>query len=118
VEKPHPAEQTVQSADFIKGCASIGCTGRIVLTPIGEVLAIADVLFNRGEFSGIIATPLNRKVPVIAVPAGRKTFFDGVLEAVVADDEEGIKKALELIGREGFELLRQGHVSLCRAVPG
>jgi len=102
VVKPHPAEQDGAVGDFIKGCAPSAVPADR-FTPIGEVLAIADVLFNRGN-SQVIIDAFNRKVPVIAVPAGRKTCFDGVLDAVVADDEEGIKKALELIGREGFEL--------------
>ncbi len=102
VVKPHPAEQDAGVCDFIKECApSAAAADRF--TPIGDILAIADVLLNRGN-SQVVIDAFNRRVPVIVVPLGRRTFFHGLLDGVIADDEQGIKKAIELIGREGFKL--------------
>ncbi|HPM43165.1 MAG TPA: hypothetical protein P5521_01260 [Candidatus Omnitrophota bacterium] len=100
IVKPHPAEQDAAVRDFVKGCAPSAVTADR-FTPIGDILAIADVLFNRGN-SQVIIDAFNRKVPVIVVPAGRKTFFHGRLDALIADDEHAVKRALGLICREGF----------------
>jgi hypothetical protein len=111
VVKPHPAEQDGAVDNFIKECAPSAVTADRFI-PIGDILAIADVLFNRGN-SQVVIDAFNRKVPVIVVPSGRKTFFHGTLDSLVADDEEGVKRALEVIRSEGFKLY-DGVMSLYR----
>lgn len=100
VVKPHPAEQDIQVGRFIKEVApSAKVADRF--TPIGDVLSIADVLFNRGN-SQVIIDAFNRKIPVVVVPVGRKTFFHGVFDEVIADSKKGVADALRTISEKGF----------------
>lgn len=100
--KPHPAEQDREFGEFVRNFAP---GAKIVdkYTPIAEVLGVTDLLFNRGN-SQVIIDALQRKIPVIVVPAGRKTFFHGLLDELIANKKEEIIGALRVIEEKGFSV--------------
>lgn len=95
IVKPHPAEHDKNIHEFIKRHAP---HAKIAdqYTPIDNILDIADVLFNRGN-SQVIIDALQRNVPVVAVPAGRKTFFHDLLDEMIANSGEDIKNILHIV---------------------
>ncbi|MFC1679951.1 hypothetical protein ACFL2T_07060 [Elusimicrobiota bacterium] len=104
VVKPHPMEMDGDLVDFIKRHAP---RAKIASphAPIGRVLAGTDILFNRGN-SQVTLDALDRGLPVIAVPVGRKTLFHELPDSVVADDVADIRRVLKLVGERGRELYK------------
>jgi len=102
VVKPHPAEQDEDIASYVKRFAPRAKVAD-KFSPIGDILSITDVLLNRGN-SQVIINALQRKVPVIAIPMGRKIFLEGLLDRVVVKDADGLKKAFAAVSAEGFDL--------------
>jgi hypothetical protein len=64
-------------------------------------LRITDILFNRGT-SQVVVNALENRVPVIVVPAGRTTFFHGLLDEVIVNESREIPEAIELVERRGM----------------
>jgi hypothetical protein len=100
--KPHPAEKDAHIAAFVKRYAPrahvADCT-----EPIDTVLDITDVLFNRGA-SQVTLDALERKIPVVVVPTGRRTFFHGVVDRAIVNEGADIPRALAAIKEEGMAL--------------
>ncbi|MBI5195862.1 MAG: hypothetical protein HZA10_06040 [Nitrospirae bacterium] len=95
IVKPHPAEQDKNIYEFIKRHAPDAKIAN-QYTPIDHILDIADVLFNRGN-SQVIIDALQRNVPVVAVPAGRKTFFHNLLDNMIVNSGGDIKNILHIV---------------------
>lgn len=104
VIKLHPAENDKDVYSFIKKYApraKVASPG----TPIEGVLELTDILINRGN-SQVIIDALQKDIPVIVIPMGRKTLFHGVLDEVVVDDIEKIGIVLDVIKQKGFSIYR------------
>lgn len=102
--KPHPAEQDTEIEKFVyKYAPEAKVADKFI--PIGDILGVADILFNRGN-SQVIIDAFNRGIPVAVVPEGRKTFFDGVLDEVIIKDEKDVKRVLDLISSRGFSIYK------------
>lgn len=101
--KPHPAESD-KNIEYIKTLvprakiADKSCS-------IHDVLEITDVLFTRGN-SHVAIQSLEREIPIISVPVGRKIFLHGCLEEVIANNPEDVAKALDFINKNGFSKYR------------
>lgn len=102
VIKPHPAEQDKDIDNFVKKYAP---DAKIVdqSTPIGDVLRVTDVLFNRGN-SQVVVNALENQVPVIVVPTGRTTIFHGLLDEVIVNNGQEITRAIELVEKQGMSI--------------
>lgn len=100
--KPHPAEQEKEFGEFVRNFAP---GAKIVdkYTPIAEVLGVTDLLFNRGN-SQVVIDALQRKIPAIVVPAGKKTFFHGILDELIVNKKEEIERALRVLEEKGFSV--------------
>lgn len=102
IVKPHPAERDKDIDNFIKRYAPHAKVADR-FTPIGDILRITDVLFNRGT-SQVVVNALENHVPVIVVPTGRRTFFHGLLDEVIANDAQEIPRAIELVEKQGMTI--------------
>lgn len=100
--KPHPAEDDKKIDSFVRRFAPDAKIAN-KYTPIGEILNITDVLFNRGN-SQVIIDALRRNIPVIPIPLGRVTFFHNILDQLIVKDKNDVVNALELIQKKGFAL--------------
>ena len=103
--KPHPSERDKNFNEFIKKYAP---NAKIAppSTPIDEILDVTDVLFNRGN-SQIIIDALQRDIPVVAIPVGRKTFFDEVLRELIVNEKSDVKKALNVLNQGGMAVYKE-----------
>lgn len=116
IVKPHPAELDKDIDNFIKRYAP-GAKVVDRFTPIGDVLRVTDVLFNRGT-SQVVVNALENQVPVIVVPTGRTTFFHGLLDEVIVNDSREIPKAIELVEGRGmciYDIVFQKFLSVTHA---
>lgn len=104
VVKPHPGERDNGITDFIKAHAPLA---RVVHphTPIDRVLDITDILLNRGN-SQVLINALDRKIPVILIPLGRPTLFDGLIDEMVANSPSDIRRIKGLISTKGFDIYK------------
>ncbi len=98
--KPHPAEQDPDIAGFVR----LHAPGAVTIDkyrPIQDVLAVTDLLLNRGN-SQVVLDALHLHIPVLALPLGRPTFFDESLPQAVIRKPEDFPAAVSLIGARGF----------------
>ncbi|HOE95304.1 MAG TPA: hypothetical protein PK847_01850 [Candidatus Sumerlaeota bacterium] len=92
VVKLHPRE------DFDAGVRSVkSCSPRVIVAPpdlsIHHVLEISAACINRGN-SQVILEALLRSIPVLLVPLGLKTIFDGTNSKEVLSGSEDLRNAL------------------------
>ncbi len=103
--KPHPAEQDENLEGFIKNYAPQAKVADKYM-PIGDVLSITDVLFNRGT-SQVIINALKNNIPVAVVPTGRKTFFHDFLDELIVNDRSDVGRVMGVIAKKGFSVYDQ-----------
>ena len=111
--KPHPIEKEEGVLKFLKAYAP-----RAVIvpsrTPIERVLGVTDILFNRGT-SQVIIDAIDRDIPVIPVPLGRKTFFDVLAGDVIVKEEGDIQRVITIIRQKGMTIysgIRERHLAI------
>ncbi|MFH0771926.1 MAG: hypothetical protein V1933_04840 [Candidatus Omnitrophota bacterium] len=102
IVKPHPAEADKDIDIFIRRYAPRAKIADRFM-PIQDVLSVTDVLFNRGN-SQVVINALRNSVPVVVVPMGRNTFFNGLLNELIVNSKEDIKKALGIVDKIGTAL--------------
>ena len=97
--KAHPAEDPATVVPFVEQYAP---RARLLdrYTDINDVLDVSDVLFNQG-ISQVVIEALLRRLPVVVVPAGATTAFDGLLEDLVVREPADVARAISFIGNGG-----------------
>lgn len=100
--KPHPSEQDRDFNGFVHSIAPRARISNPKYT-IDQILDITDIFLNRGNSQTVIDA-LERGVPVIPIPAGRATFFDGMLDEIIVSGEGDIKRAVDLVTKRGMAL--------------
>lgn len=111
--KPHPAEQDKDFSEFVARYAP-----KAKITPptmaIDKVLDVTSVLFNRGN-SQVTIDALQRHIPVIPVPVGRRTFFHGMLRELIVTKESDVGRVLGLVSGRGIDIYKEvfdGHLAI------
>jgi len=103
VVKPHPAEERKDVERFIKRYAPRAKVADRFI-PIDSILNVTDVLLNRGN-SQVIVDALQRGIPIICVPAGRKILPEELrMNAVIAYSSGDIPKIIDKIRTRGSAL--------------
>ena len=94
--KAHPAEDPATVVPFVKRHAP---RARLLdqYSDIQDVLQVSDVLFNQG-ISQVVVEALLRELPVVVVPVGARTAFDGLLDDLVVHEPSDVPRALSFIG--------------------
>ena len=102
IVKAHPAEDKKNLEAFVKESAP---RAKVVDShmPIEKILKATDILFNRSN-SQVVIDAIDKQVPVIALPLGKRSLFHGLIEEVIADKPGDIKNILELIKARGMGL--------------
>lgn len=111
--KPHPSEDSRDLEKFVKRFAPNARIAGATL-PIDKVLDVTSVLFNRGNSQTNIDA-LQRGIPVIPVPVGRRTFFHDMLNEIVVNDESDVKRVLDIVKERGmsiYEDVFKSHLSI------
>lgn len=103
--KPHPAEQDKDFSEFVARYAPKAKIAPPMMA-IDKILDVTSVLFNRGN-SQVNIDALQRHIPAIPVPVGRKTFFHDMLPDLVVNKESDVRKALDLINRRGMDIYKE-----------
>jgi hypothetical protein len=104
IVKPHPAEEYKKIEKFVKDIAPEAKVADKI-TPIDDILQITDILFNRGN-SQVVIDALERNIPVIVIPCGRRTFFHGLLDEVIIKDASEIPNVIKLVNEKGMALYK------------
>lgn len=111
--KPHPGDQSKNIEALIRRLAPSAKVADAI-TPFDDILDVTDVLFDRGN-SQVVMDALQRNIPVVIVPMGRKTLFHGLADEVIISRADEIPFILDRIGREGMALYRhvfESHLSM------
>ena len=93
--KGHPGEDPRGIEEFVKKYAP-GAKLVERYADIQDVLSITDVLFNQGH-SQVVMEALLRGLPVIIVPVGVNTIFDGILKDLIIRKPDDIARALSIL---------------------
>lgn len=111
--KGHPAEDPKGIKKFVKKYAP---RAKLVerYVDIQDVLSITDVLFNQGH-SQVVMEALLRGLPVIIVPVGVNTIFDGILKDLIIRKPDDITRALSILDDDymkAYASFFQTHLSI------
>ncbi len=99
--KPHPAEKEESVARFLGSRGLSRARIAPSLTSIECILDVTDILFNRGT-SQVIIDAIQRDIPVIPVPVGRRTVFEGLLDDIIVKKEDDVPRVIELVRKKGI----------------
>ncbi|MFH1790721.1 MAG: hypothetical protein ABH885_01905 [Candidatus Omnitrophota bacterium] len=103
--KPHPGETDSMIREYVTKYAPNAILVDRYL-PIDRVLDITDVLFTRGN-SMVVFDALQRGVPVVAVPVGRRTLFDELcLKDVIARTSGDVGRCISAVAGNGMDMYK------------
>jgi len=110
--KPHPEDKKDNFYDLIRKHAPNAKIADPKIS-IDEVLDVTDILFNRGN-SQVIIDALQRTIPVILIPLGKKTFFHGCLDEVIVNDGNLAKviSSIETKGKDLYDEIIRKYLSI------
>lgn len=99
--KPHPEDR---KSDFVNLVKEYFPDAKIAdpMMDIGRILDVTDILLNRGN-SQVTIDALQKNIPAIVMPFGKKTFFHDFLDEVIVK-ENNLADVINLIEAKGMDL--------------
>lgn len=110
--KPHPEDRKSDFINLVKRYSPMPKIADPKIS-IDEVLDVTDILLNRGN-SQVVIDALQRKIPVVPIPLGRKTFFHGILDEVIVNDNNliSILNLIEAKGTDLYDMIFKKYLSI------